>query len=335
MKIFLTGGTGFIGQHCIQRLTDAGHQLVCMIRPGSEKRLQSSGILPVIPPGLQIVPGDVSDADALQCGMAGCDAVIHLANVYAMWLPDTAEFERVNVQGTRNVLEAARLTGVGKVIYVSTVAVYGRPKERPFREESAPGPRLFSAYARSKAAADAIAWQYHEQYGLPLVAIYPGIVLGPGDDKPSGVYIRDFINGKVPTPIFRRSVETYVHVRDTAEVILRALEKPGNEGEKYLVGAERLSGMAYARLICQAAGVKMPWMRLPDLIVVAAGYLFTWRANLFTHTPPPWGLSIDAAWTLLNGFAFEGSKVQRELGIRYSPVTDALKEAVQWYRRKS
>ncbi len=333
MRIFLTGGTGFIGQHCIQRLAQAGHELVCLIRPGSEARLHKSGILKDLPPRFTILPGDVNDRAALQKGMAGCDALIHLANVYSMWLPDPAEFERVNVEGTRNVLEAALEAGIRKVIYVSTVAVYGRPAERPFTETSAPGPRLFSAYARSKAAADGIAWQLYRERGLPLVALYPGIVLGPGDDKPSGVYIRDFINGKIPTPIFRRSVETYVGVEDAAECILRALEKPDNLGEKYLVGNERLTGMQYARLICQAADVKMPWMRLPDFIVLAAAYLFTWRANLFTHQPPPWGLSIDAGWTLFNGFEYDGSKAARELGMKYTPVIEALKAAVAWYRR--
>ena len=333
MRIFITGGTGFIGQHTLRRLAEAGHELVCLIRPGSEARLRTSGILAQLPASLTIIPGDVNDRAALRQGLAGCDALIHLANVYSMWLPDPREFERVNVEGTRNVLEAALETRVGKVIYVSTVAVYGKPAESPFTEESQPGPRLFSAYARSKAAADAIAWQLYQQRGLPLVALYPGIVLGPGDDKPSGVYIRDFIQGKVPTPIFRRSIETYVGVEDAAECILRALEKPGNLGQKYLVGNERLSGMAYARLICAAAGVKMPWMRLPSIVVLAAAYLFTWRANLITHQPPPWGLSIDAGWTLLMGFCYDGSKAERELGLRYTPVIESLRAAVQWYRR--
>lgn len=334
MRIFLTGSTGFIGQHTLRRLANAGHELVCLIRPGSEARLHTSGILKELPANLTIVPGDVNDRAALLKGMAGCDALIHLANVYSMWLPDPREFERVNVEGTRTVLEAALETGIRKVIYVSTVAVFGKPEEQPFTEASTPGPRLFSAYARSKAAADAIAWELYRTRKLPLVALYPGIVLGPGDDKPSGIYIHDFINGKIPTPIFRRSIETYVGVADAAECILRALEKPGNLGEKYLIGNEHLSGMQYARLICQASGVKMPWMRLPSIIVLAAAYLFTWRANLFTHTPPPWGLSIDAGWTLLQGFNYDGSKAERELGITYAPVLQSLQDAVAWYRRK-
>ncbi|HQN43518.1 MAG TPA: NAD-dependent epimerase/dehydratase family protein [Anaerolineaceae bacterium] len=331
MKIFITGGTGFIGQHTLRRLAQTDHQVVCLVRPGSEPKLLNSRLMRPWP-NLQIVNGDVTDPAALAAGMQGCDALIHLANLYSMWLQETSEFERVNVTGTRNVMTAAADAGLKKVVYVSTVAVYGQPAERVFTEESARGPRQFSHYGRTKTEGERIAWELHRTRGLPLTALYPGIVLGAGDDKPSGVYIHDFIAGRIPTPIFRRSVETYVHVNDTAEAVLQALERPKTVGQKYLIGNTRLNGMDYARLICQAAGVKMPWMRLPDVIVMAAAYLLTWQAQLFTHQPPPWGLSIDAAWTLLHGFAYDGSKAERELGLRYTPVLEALKDAVAWYR---
>lgn len=336
MRIFITGGTGFLGQHTLKRLSTTSHTLRCLVRTGSERRLRVNGILTdtpeqPLPDNLEIVPGHVLDADALRTGMKGCDALIHLANVYTMWERTPGEMARVNVEGTRLVLQTALELGIAKVVYVSTIAVYGKPRQAVIREETPHGPRQFSAYGRSKAEAERIAWQFYAQ-GLPLTVLYPGIVLGPGDDKPSGVYIRDFIEGRIPTPIFRRSYETYTAVGDVAEAVVRALELPHTVGQKYLIGKEQLNGMEYARMICQAAGVRMPWMRLPDFIVIAAAYLLTAR-SAFTHQPPPWGLSVDAAWTLFHGFRYDGSKAERELGLHYTPVLDALRAAVQWYRR--
>lgn len=336
MRIFITGGSGFLGQHTLKRLAATPHTLRCLVRPGSERRLHQNGILTdsptdPLPGNLEIIPGGLDDAAALRAGMSGCDALIHLANVYTMWERSPGEMARVNIEGTRRVLQTALELGIQRTLYVSTIAVYGKPPQPVITEDTPHSPRHFSAYGRSKAEAERIAWQFHAQ-GLPLTVFYPGIVLGPGDDKPSGVYLRDFIAGRIPTPIFRRSVETYVAVWDVADAILRALELPQTNGQKYLLGKEQLNGMDYARLICQAGAVRMPWMRLPDFIVLAAAYLLTAR-SAFTHQPPPWGLSIDAAWTLFHGFRYDGSKAERELGLRYTPILEALRQAIAWYRR--
>lgn len=325
MRIFLTGGTGFIGQHVARRLLAAGHELRCLARPSSTRRELLRAW------GAEIVDGDVTDRAAVAAGLEGCEAVVHLAGLYAMWQPDRPVFERVNLGGTRVVLETALARGVRRVISMSTVAVYGRPPERPFCEDSRPGPRWFSDYARSKAAADRLAWELAGR-GLDLTAFYPGIVLGPGDDKASGQYIRDLIGRRCPSTIYHHSSNMYVYVGDVALAILRALERPETAGKKYLLGGAALDGSAYARLVSQVSGVALPWFRFPDWLVTAAAYLLTWRANLWTHRPPPWGLAVDAAWTLHNGFVFDGSKAARELGIRYTPIRRALEEAVASYR---
>jgi dihydroflavonol-4-reductase len=124
----------------------------------------------------------------------------------------------------------------------------------------------------------------------------------------------------------------YVYVGDVALAVERALERPRAIGQKYLLGAEALDGQVYTQLISQVSGVALPWFRFPDWLVTTASHLLTWRANLWTHTPPPWGLSIDAAWTLWHGFVFDGSKAVRELGIRYTPIRRALEEAVASYQ---
>ena len=326
MIFFVTGATGFIGRHLVRRLLSEGHQVRCLARqPEKATRLFGREV--------DVVAGCVNDGDSLRNAMCGCDGMFHLANLYSMWEEHPARFAEVNVDGTRAVLECALTCGVGRVVYVSTVAVYGRPAACPFTEEAQPGPELFSEYARTKAAAEQIAWTVHRQRGLPLVVLYPGIVLGAGDEKASGRYIQDIIRRRVPSTIFHHSPATYVYVEDLVEAMLQAMARPEVVGQKYLIGGYTLSGSQYARLVSEVSGVPLPWLRLPDWMVLTAAYLLTALSGL-TRRPPVWGLSVDAAWTMKNGFAIDGSKAQRDLGITYTPLQIALSEAIASYREQ-
>lgn len=326
MKVFVTGATGFIGKHLVKRLVREGHQVVCLVRQSSR-----SEFLRTL--GVERVFGDVNDRGALLSGMAGCDWLFHLANLYSMWEPDRSRFQRVNVEGTRLVMESALACRVAKVVYVSTVAVYGKPARAPFFEEDAPGPELFSDYARTKAAADQIAWQLYHDQGLPITVLYPGIVLGAGDDKASGHYIQDIIRKRVPSTIFHHSWATYVYVEDVVDALLSAAQNPAGTGQKYLIGRHSLDGRAYARLISEVSGVALPLFRFPDWLVMAAAYLLT-GVSAVTRRPPLWGLSIDAGHTLKNGFLCDGSKAERELGVHYTDIRTALAEAIESYREQ-
>jgi dihydroflavonol-4-reductase len=324
MKIFITGATGFIGKTLVKKLAGSAHEVRCLVRPTSRVELLRQA-------GFRLVTGNVNDPEALRQGMAGCDWVIHLANLYTMWHPEPVQFRRVNVEGTYNVMRAALQAGVGKVVYVSTAAVYGRPAGLLFSEDSLPGPRLFSEYGRTKALGNQLAWQFNQQHGLPLVVLYPGIVLGAGDDKPSGKYISDIIHRRVPATIFHHSTATYVYVGDVVDAILGAARRPEATGKRYLLGNARLNGKEYVELIREVSGVPLPWITFPDWMVLAAAYLLT-GLSAFTRRPPRWGLSIDASWTLKVGFQYDGSKAERELGIKYTPIRQALEEAIASYR---
>ena len=324
MKVFVTGATGFIGKHLVKRLVSEGHTVCCLVRRSSH-----SDFLQAL--GAERVYGDVNDQSALSVGMAGCDWLFHLANLYSMWEPDPSRFERVNVDGTRQVMAAALECGLQKVVYVSTVAVYGQPAAVPFREDDLPGPVWFSEYGRTKAAADRIVWDFYYQQHLPLVVIYPGIVLGAGDDKASGHYIQDIIRRRVPSTIFHDSWATYVYVGDVIDALLRAVQLPAASGQKYFIGNQSMNGRDYARLISQVSGVALPLFRFPDWMVMSAAYLLTWLSAVIQR-PPLWGLSVDAAHTLQSGFRCDGSKAERELGIHYTDIRLALEEAVNSYR---
>lgn len=324
MKIFLTGATGFIGTHVVRRLSATAHQLVCLARKDSDV-----GTLKQL--DVRLVIGDLTDRNSLSAGMKDCDWVIDLANVYSFWVPDKRVYTAVNIEGTRNVLECALQAGVAKVIHVSTCGIYGKPVECPFTENSPPGPVQFSEYFRTKFEGDRIAWDLYQNKQLPLVMVYPCAALGPGDPKASGRYVQDLLQRRMPATVFDDSILTWVHVKDVAESIVRAAEKEGNIGEKYLIGKYRMSLAEINTLVSEIAEVPLPRLRLPDFLVTINAWVLTMVANL-SGVPPKWGMSVDQMRVLKEGFQVDGSKAERELGIGYTPIRVALEEAIASYR---
>lgn len=321
MKIFITGATGFIGTHLVRRLSQTEHKLCCLVRDTS--RANELKELKV-----ELAYGDVTNKDSLLQGMKGCNWVANLANIYSFWEPDNKLYKSVNVDGTGNVMECALEAGISKVLHVSTAGIYGKPKDSPFSEESPVGPIRFTEYTRTKYEGDLVAWELFEKKNLPLLMVYPGAVLGPCDPKATGKYIDDLINRRLPAKVFEDSIMTFVHVKDVAETIVRALEKEGNIGEKYLAGDERLSFGQINQMVSEISGVSLPRFSLPSFMVRLNAFLLTQVANVIKK-PPLWGMSRDQIRMMKEGFIFDGSKAERELGIKYTPVRQALKEAVE------
>ena len=150
MRIFITGGTGFIGTCLVRRLAETDHQVTCLVR-----RSSNTAVLERL--RVELISGDVTDSDSLRAAIKGHDCVINLANVYSFWEPDPRVYQSVNVCGTRNVMESALEAGVSKVVHISTGGIYGKPKDVPFTEESEVGPIRFSEYFRTKYEGDQIA----------------------------------------------------------------------------------------------------------------------------------------------------------------------------------
>ena len=324
MKILVTGATGFIGLHLARRLSTTSHQVSCLVR-------SSSNVVELQKLGMTLVTGDVTDRGSLLGGMKGCDWVANLANVYSFWEPRRKIYAEVNIEGTRNVMEAALETGVSKVAHVSSVVTYGKPAELPFTEETPVGPVQFSEYARTKHEGDLIAWKLHQEKKLPVLMLYPGGVVGPGDTKASGQYVSDLINRGLPTRVFDDSTISWVHVKDVAEAIVRALEIEGNVGEKYLVCGERLRMREFNRMVSEISGVPLPRMQMPRPLVALNSAALTALSNI-TKKTPKWGMAADQMRTIKEGIEADGSKAERELNITYTSIRTALEEAIAWYR---
>ena len=321
MKTFVTGGTGFIGTYVVRQLLERGHEPICLVRPTSETaELDSLGI--------PLVHGDVTNADSFLAALGECDWVVHLANLYSWWEPNPQLYHAVNIAGTQKVMACALETQVSKVIHVSTAYVYGKPATSPFTEETPVGPTRPSAYTRTKYQGELLAWQMYIEKGLPLVIVYPGVVLGAGDPKPTGRYIQRFLAGQVPRIAFTTAIHTYVHVADVAEAIVCALEKPDNIGEKYLVGKHQLSIQAFNELISEISGAAVP-RTAPGIVSLLMATFQTWRADL-TKQPPKLA-PVDYLRVIRDGCAFDGSKAENELGLTYTPIYNTLQKAIAWY----
>ena len=320
MKVFVTGATGFIGGHVVPRLLRDGHELVCLVRrPDAGARLRAQGAA--------VVAGDVTDRASVERALPGCDCLVHLANVYSFWERDRSVYAKVNVEGTRHVMEGALAARIPRVVHVSSCVVFGRPAQVPFTEASAPGPARFSEYARTKHVGDLVARELHERRGLPLTTIMPGAVVGPGDSKATGDYVRALLARRLPARVMEASVMTFVHVRDVAEAIARAAARDGLSGARFLVGAERLTFGEVNRLVREIAGVPLPALAMPDWLATAGAAALTALSGL-TGQPPPWGMSTDQIRTMKHGFAFDGGRAARELGFPYTPVRTAIEEMV-------
>jgi dihydroflavonol-4-reductase len=320
MKIFITGATGFIGTHLINRLVQSEHEAICLVRPTSNvKKLEKLGVT--------LVLGDVTDPHSVLEGMKGCDWVMNLANIHSFWERDRSLYWKVNVTGTGNVMESALRTKIKKVIHVSTVAIWGKPLTWPITEDKDVGPERFSDYARTKYEGDLVAWELFRNKGLPLVVIYPAGVIGPGNTKYSGQYTQNLVHERLPLLAFKESISTFVHVKDVADAIVRAAEKKDNIGEKYIVGTHQLSIREYSELISEVSGAKLPRYTMPDWFAGTNAFLLTMFGRV-TGISPLWGLSIDAAKTLEQDLAADGSKAQRELGITYTPVRKAIEDEI-------
>lgn len=319
MKIFITGGTGFIGTHLVKWLAQTDHELVCLAR-------ETSDVSTLKETGTTIAVGDVTDKGSLLAGMQGCDWVADLAALFVFWPRDEHAYAEINIEGTRNVMESALETGIAKVVHVSSAAVWGTA-DWPISETTPMGVQRASEYARSKYEGDQIAWHLYEERELPLVMIYPVAVIGPDDRTATGRYIENLVRHRMPTQVFTNAQFSFVSVGDVCASVLGALETEGNIGEKYLVSGANLTFGELNALVGDVADVRLPRLRLPDAVTAFNAWLLTGIANL-TGRPPWLDLSVDQVSLMKQGFMVDASKAERELGLRYTPIREAIEEAI-------
>ncbi len=314
----VTGATGFIGWHIARKLLARGHTVRALVRPGSKVReLQ-----------VEEVTGDLRDRESLERAVAGCGLVFHVAADYRLWAKDPGELYRSNVEGTRNLLTAARDGAVERVVYTSTVGCIGIPDDRPGSEElEVHLEEMTGAYKRSKFQAEQVALEFAGA-GLPVVIVNPTAPIGDHDFKPTptGKIVVDYLKGDMP--VFVDTGLNLVDVADTAEGHLLACER-GRSGERYILGCQNLTLEQILARLAELSGGKAPRWRIPYGVAYAAGLASTGWANLTGHEPRA---PLDALKMARKKMFVSVDKAKRELGFNPSPVEGALKRAVDWFR---
>lgn len=263
MKVFLTGGTGFIGGEVARQLRERGDEVACLVR-NPEKGAKLKGL------GCELVSGDLSDEAAIRKGMEGCDAVIHAAAVYEVGIPASQRpaMREANVGGTERVLGAAREAKIPRVVYVSTVGVFGNTHGRIVDESyEHPAKDFTSAYEQTKWEAHQVAKRLIGE-GLPCVIVQPGGVYGPGDTSSVGQLLDQFLGGKMPLMPFPELGICLSHVEDIAAGILLALDK-GKTGEAYVISGPATTMREAIGVVADVTDRKPPRGAIPTPLMKA------------------------------------------------------------------
>jgi dihydroflavonol-4-reductase len=314
----VTGASGFLGWHVARVLVEHGYRVRALVRPGS----RVDGL------DVECVTGDLRDAVSLSRAVAGCGLLFHVAADYRLWARDPKELYRSNVDGTRNLLEAARQAGVERAVYTSTVGCIGIPSAG-IGDESLPVRfrDMAGDYKRSKFLAENVAMDF-ARAGMPLVIVNPTAPLGDHDVKPTptGKIVLDFLNGDMPA--FIDTGLNVVDVRDVAEGHWQACER-GRAGERYILGSENLTLAQILQKLAAITGKKAPTVRLPYGLAYCAGACSTAWAGV-TGRPPR--VPLEAVRMAKKKMWVTHEKAMGEIGFVPGPAEQALRRAVEWFR---
>ena len=316
--VFVTGGTGFVGSHVARLLAERGQDVRALVRPQS--RTEN---LATLKEKVQTVVGDLQDIDSLRRAVADCRFVYHVAADYRLWARDPSEIFRSNVEGTLNLLRAAKEAGVERVVYTSSVGALGIPKDGTPGNEETPVALtdMIGDYKRSKFLAEEKVREFAGQHGLPVVVVNPSTPVGENDIKPTptGKIILDFLNGKMP--VYVDTGLNLVDVHDVAQGHLLAMER-GRPGQRYILGHQNLTLREILHLLSDITGRKAPWIRIPYVFAYAVAWVDTtiW-GSLLKRKPH---IPLEGVKMAGKKMFFDGSKAVRELGMPQSPVRGAL-----------
>jgi dihydroflavonol-4-reductase len=323
MKCFVTGATGFLGSHVARQLLAKGADLRLLVR--STSRVDNIADIPA-----ERVVGDLRDLDSLKKGIAGCEFVFHVAADYRLWSHNGQELYDSNVAGTQNILQAARDSGVRRVIYTSSVGTMGFGNNGRLTDEKSPVTlsNMIGDYKRSKFLAEQLVIEAGRT-GQNVVMVNPTTPVGERDIKPtpSGQIVVDFLRRKFPAYV--DTGLNLVDIVDCAEGHLMAMEK-AQPGERYILGGENLSLKQILDKLGAITGLPSPKIRLPYAVALATGVVDTIVVGKMMKREPR--VTIDAVRMGRKKMFVTSAKAERELGWNPSPVDGALQRAVEWFK---
>jgi len=322
MKIFLTGADGVLGNNLVRILLEKGHEVKVFIETGKKARY-----LEELP--LERSEGSILNYEELRSAMEGYDIVIHAAAKTDTWPPRHESYWKVNLEGTRNIIAAVKELGVKRLIHIGTANSFGPGDENNPGDETKPytADKYGLDYMCTKRAAQEEVLKAVKQEGLDAVIVNPTFMIGPYDSKPSsGTMIMAVSQGKIPG--YPSGGRNFVYVRDVANAIEGAIEK-GVKGECYILGNENLTYKEAFEKMAKSLGVKAPGMKMPRWLTLAYGRLLSGASVVFRFTPP---VNYPMAMISTEKHFYSSEKAIKDLGLNQTPVSEALKEAVEWFR---
>jgi dihydroflavonol-4-reductase len=322
--ILVTGASGFVGSAVARQLAQAGEQVRVLVRSTSSR-------VNVADPKLEIVEGDLRDAASLARALQGVRVLFHVAADYRLWARNDNDIIRTNVDGTRALMDAAKRAGVERIVYTSSVATLkarpgGAPSDEtfPLDEKSAVG-----AYKYSKVVAERLVEKMVAEQGLPAVIVNPSTPIGPADVRPTptGRIIVEAASGRMPAYV--DTGLNFVHVEDVAAGHIAAWKK-GRIGERYILGGQDVVLGDMLAEIARQVGRAPPKLRLPRRLIYPIAYGAEAIAYVTGKEPFVTTTGLKLAKDLM---FFSSAKAERELGYHARPYTEAIADAIAWFRQ--
>ncbi len=318
-RVFVTGGSGVVGGALVDSLRERGDDVVALARSdaaGAELERR----------GASVVRGDILDADALARGMEGCATVFHVAGVNTLCVEDPSPMLRANIDGPAVAIRAAARAGVPRVIHTSSAATLGEPEGVVGNEDTPHRGWFLSTYERSKTEGEKVAFETGTQEGVEVVSVNPSSVQGPGRAGGTARFLLAFLDGRLK--LFVNTHVSLVDIQDCSAGHLLAAER-GKPGERYVLNGMTLTIADAFALAAEVAGVDRSPRLVPRQAATVAGTVVERAFRLVRRRPP---VCREMVRTLIHGHRYDGSRAERELGLRYSDPRDTIRRTVAWAR---
>jgi dihydroflavonol-4-reductase len=321
MKLFITGATGFVGAHVARLAAEQGAQLFVLARSTSDTSR--------LPRDTEVVRGDLRAPAKFAAALQGCDALIHVAADYRLWVPDPAEMYKANVEGTRELLRLARAAGVPRVVYTSSVATMGFDQAGTVVDEETPVSEadMIGHYKRSKWMAEQVAIEA-ARAGQQVIILNPTTPIGSLDTKPTptGRIVVDFL--KKNFPAYLETGLNLVDVDEVARMHLVALQR-GTPGERYILGGENLTLKQILDRLAAITGLPAPTMKVPHAVAMAYAFFEETLTGKLRGKEPR--ATVEAVRMGRKRMFASSAKAERDLGLHVMSVEGALRSACAWF----
>jgi nucleoside-diphosphate-sugar epimerase len=323
MKIFITGATGYVGGHLVNRLIEQGHFLNVLVRsPEKNRHLKNSSI--------SIFEGGILEKESIKKAMTGCEYVFHLAACTSIWLKNEEDYFNINVTGTNNVLDIAYELGIKKTVVTSTAGVFGPSINKTVTETTERDIPYFNNYEKSKALSEKSIKQYVHEKDMDIVIVSPTRIYGPflnGNSFSFTLLIEKYIAGNWKfIPGNGEKIGNYIFIDDVVNGHIQAMNI-GLKGESYLLAGVNCTYNEFFKILKKASGKNYKLFHTPLWIQLFFGYIQLFKASIFKISP-----SVVPKWIKRGNFNWEVSskKMNEKLHIETTSLEDGIKKTVLW-----